>query len=275
MGFSSALQGTYEEDEAHAIFLIVVSHVLDYNRTDYLLNKERELTDAQYLEFDSILMQLKTGRPVQYILKETVFYGLPFKVTESVLIPRPETEELVDWILETAGSVPEIGSLIDIGTGSGCIAVSFKKNLPAIDVIGLDVSEKAIEIASANAILNEVVIDFIKADIRNFRTEQKFDIVVSNPPYITIDEKEEMHRNVLENEPHLALFVSNERPLIFYECIADFALQSLNKDGMLFFEINEHFGKETVDMLASKSFTNIVLRKDMQGKDRMICCKLS
>jgi len=276
--FNATLDKIYEAEEAHAIFLVAINSVLNYSRADYLLKKNEVVNGSDLVKLQDIATELKLGKPIQYILGETVFYGLPFKVSPAVLIPRPETEELVDWAIECSELADVTGSslrIIDIGTGSGCIAVSLKKNLPAAEVFALDVSEAAIEVASANATLNQVAINFIKADIRTFNTEQKFDLIISNPPYITPGEKEQMHKNVLVHEPHLALFVTHEKPLEFYEAIADFAWVSLSDMGLLFFEINEYLAKETIEMLKAKSFINIELRKDMQGKDRMIKCELA
>nr|WP_121272782.1 peptide chain release factor N(5)-glutamine methyltransferase [Pedobacter schmidteae] len=275
--FNTSLQDIYDEEEAHAIFLIALEAVLGYRRVDYLHKKTEVPDHLKLAKLQNMLKELKTGKPIQYVLGETIFYGLPFKVNPSVLIPRPETEELVAWILESCGLAAATGSelrMIDIGTGSGCIAISLKKNLPtATKVSALDISEAALSVSMANASINEVDINFIKADIREFSTSQKFDVVISNPPYITLKEKQQMHDNVLSHEPHLALFVADEKPLEFYESIADFAWQTLSDMGLLFFEINEHLSKETIEMLKLKSFINIELKKDIQGKDRMIKCQ--
>ena len=218
-------------------------------------------------------------KPIQYILGETYFYGLPFKVNPSVLIPRPETEELVDWILSVCRSEQienrqsSIKNLIDIGTGSGCIAISLKKNLPKGEVFALDIAKDTLATAQQNAILNDVDVNFIQDDILNSQISHlttQFSLIVSNPPYVKEDERPAMNNNVLANEPHRALFVTNENPLIFYDAIADFALQYLEKNGILFFEINEYLGEQTMQLLKDKNFINIELRKDMQGKDRMI-----
>lgn len=274
--FSKGLTEVYGAEEAHALFLIALNKVSGYSRTDFLMKKEETLPAGQTEKLEAVLAELNTGRPLQYILGETEFYGLRFKVGPAVLIPRPETEELVEWVIKNGALADATGSvlrIIDIGTGSGCIAVSLKKNLPHSEVSALDVSEEAIKIASANAADNQTTVNFINADIRSFSTKQKFDIIVSNPPYITAREKKEMHQNVLAHEPHLALFVANEKPLEFYESIADFAWLCLSDMGLLFFEINEHLAKETIEMLQAKSFINIELRKDMQGKDRTIKCE--
>ncbi|MEJ5996060.1 peptide chain release factor N(5)-glutamine methyltransferase [Pedobacter sp. Du54] len=280
--FIDELASHYDVDEAKAIFLLVIEHYLKIDKANYILKKEHELADENVKIIESILFQLKAGRPIQYILGETMFYGLPFKVNESVLIPRPETEELVAWVIEKLKKA-EPATLLDIGTGSGCIAISLKKNLPQLAVTALDISSEALGIAKENALLNDIELSFVEHNILTSQISQfpttnsilntAFSVIVSNPPYITQNEKMDMHENVLANEPHLALFVSNERPLLFYEVIADFALKNLTENGLLFFEINEYLGKETVEMLAKKGFNTIELRKDMQSKDRMICCK--
>jgi release factor glutamine methyltransferase len=274
--FTDDLTLLYDRDEAKAIFHLVIEHYLKFSKFDYSLKKEHELIGNELNSIDLILTQLKTGVPIQYIIGETTFYRLPFKVDSSVLIPRPETEELVEWVLQKIGTFQSV-NFLDIGTGSGCIAISIKKNLPAIHVAALDVSSKALSIAKKNAILNKVDIDFIHKDILEKPIaihDRKYEVIASNPPYITQNEKEQMHENVLANEPHLALFVTNEKPLVFYEAIADFALVNLTENGLVFFEINEYLGKEMVQMLSDKGFEKIELRKDMQGKDRMICCSI-
>ncbi|WP_316766986.1 peptide chain release factor N(5)-glutamine methyltransferase [Pedobacter frigiditerrae] len=283
--FNESLTAIYQEDESHALFLVTLQHLLNFGRADYLLKKELEITDEQVAKFLTILKELKTGRPIQYVLGEAHFYGLTFKVDESVLIPRPETEELVEWIITVCSSQFSVGNsllqttnhqlptILDIGTGSGCIAISLKKNLPHTKVYALDIAADTIETAKQNANLNNVKVEFIKDDILTssvLHLPLPISIIVSNPPYIKEDEKPAMHQNVVDNEPHRALFVSNENPLIFYEAIADFALKNLSDNGLLFFEINEYLGEETVNLLDSKGFKNIELKKDMQGKDRMI-----
>jgi len=274
--FIRELNGLYDHEEASAVFGVVVRRVSGFDRGKLLLKSAESVPEDDLELYNGILAELKTGKPVQYVLGETTFYGLPFKVSPAVLIPRPETEELVEWVLESVAVEGMSGlQILDVGTGSGCIAVALKKHLGTATVSALDVSKDSLSIASDNASLNEVDIDFIEADIRMYSDTRKFDILVSNPPYITMDEKQAMHENVLRYEPHLALFVSNEDPLVFYRAIADFALSNLRSEGLLFFEINEYLGKETLQMLSVKSFTDIELRKDMQGKDRMIRCRLS
>jgi len=199
------------------------------------------------------------------------FYGLPLKINEHVLIPRPETEELVDWVIKEVKHKKD--SLLDIGTGSGCIPIAIKKNLPAISVSAIDISAEALKVASANALINGTEVNFIEADILSYSSDEKYDVIVSNPPYIRELEKADMHENVLAHEPHAALFVSDENPLIFYKTISDFAYINLNPNGYLFFEINEFLWEETLKILIDKGFKNIELRKDMQGKDRMIMAR--
>ncbi|MGV3545420.1 MAG: peptide chain release factor N(5)-glutamine methyltransferase [Pedobacter sp.] len=270
----------YEEEEVHLLFLIALEEVLGYTKTDYILKKQDLVPDTGLLKLNSILIELTTGKPIQYVIGHTQFYGLDFKVNPSVLIPRPETEELVEWILSVQRSKPVVENAmvnaLDIGTGSGCIAISLKKNLPKAYVTAADISTAALATAKQNALLNDVGVTFVEDDILDTKLEFphiKFDVIVSNPPYIKEDEKLEMHENVLANEPHTALFVSNERPLIFYEAIADFALKYLSDTGHLFFEINANLGKETIQMLAAKGFVDIRLKLDMQGKERMLSAK--
>jgi release factor glutamine methyltransferase len=286
--FKESLSAIYQEDECQALFLVTLQHLLNFSRANYLLKKEFEITDEQVTKFLAILKELQTGKPIQYILGQAHFYGLTFKVDESVLIPRPETEELVEWIISVCSSQfsvdnsllqtpnSQLPTILDIGTGSGCIAIALKKNLPNKKVYALDIAEDALEIAKQNAILNSVEVEFIKDDILNTQIsnlKSQISVIVSNPPYIKEDEKPAMHQNVLANEPHRALFVSNENPLIFYEAIAEFALKNLASNGLLFFEINEYLGEQTVSLLNNKGFKDIELRKDMHGKDRMIKAK--
>jgi release factor glutamine methyltransferase len=274
------LNNIYDGNETEALTLLVISEIAGLSKASIKAFPERELSAAQSQQLQSILTRLQTGEPVQYILGETEFYGLPFKVNPSVLIPRPETEELVEWILEVCGgpfaesSEQFNGSILDIGTGSGCIAISLKKNLPGAQVSAVDISETALQTAKANAALNKVEVHFVHNDILDWRAQAtKFDVynlIVSNPPYVTPHDKQQMHTNVTDHEPHSALFVSEDDPLLFYNSIADFALLKLTPNGLLFFEINENYGKQTVDMLGKKGFTDISLRQDMSGRDRMI-----
>lgn len=277
----------YTVNETEALSLLAISEITQLSKASIKAFPEREVSNDQAEKLKSILAQLQTGQPIQYILGVTEFYGLPFKVNPNVLIPRPETEELVEWVLSVAGGERqkvkgERLSILDIGTGSGCIAISLKKNLPEALVSAIDISEGALQIAKENATLNEVEVNFIHADILNYppapRTSlpaPEYQIIVSNPPYVTLEDKKQMHTNVTDFEPHTALFVPEHDPLIFYRAIADFALVNLTSGGYLFFEINESYGQETVDLLVAKGFINIELRKDMSSRDRMISSQLA
>ena len=271
--FLSETASVYEEDEVISLFYMITENVEGWSRSLVLINKNVEISVKKLETYKKIIYELLQGKPIQYILGEAYFYGLLFKVTPAVLIPRPETEELVEWILDTLkGSTTKINSILDIGTGSGCIAISLKKNLNDTNVTALDISSEALLIAEENAKLNNVAIGLLNENILDYDGNETYDLIVSNPPYVKMDEQPDMHTNVLAHEPHLALFVSNEKPLIFYETIADFASKHLSEEGKLFFEINEYLGKETADMLKLKGYKTIVIKKDMQGKDRMIYC---
>ena len=288
IAYKKALHDLYGTNEAEAITLIAIAEVCGFSNARIKAFPELELTSEQSEKLNELLDQLKTGKPIQYILGKTEFYGLPFNVNPSVLIPRPETEELVEWVISSVGSEElAVGSrrlavgggqlavdrVLDIGTGSGCIAISLKKHLPNAKVSAIDVSAKALKTAKENAELNEVEIDFIEADILDYKFEiehPKFEIIISNPPYVTLHDKTKMHINVTDFEPHTALFVPENDPLVFYKAIADFAIQNLQPNGLLFFEINESYGEQIVELLNDKGFKNIELRKDMSGRDRMI-----
>ena len=271
--FKQTLNGVYDANETEALTLLVVNEISALSKAQIKAFPEKEITVEQVESLNKILTRLQTGEPVQYILGHTEFYGLPFNVNISVLIPRPETEELVEWVLTSVGSCQlAVSNILDIGTGSGCIAISLKKNLQNTLVSAIDISTGALETAKQNADLNKVKVDFIQDDILNFKLEidSKFNIIVSNPPYVTLYDKTQMHTNVTDFEPHSALFVPEDDPLIFYKAIADFALNHLTEKGLLFLEINESLGKETVELLESKGFKNVELRKDMSGRDRMV-----
>ena len=241
-----------------------IEHCLGYNRSDCIIHSEQEITSLIANRLKQINTDLKTNKPIQYILGETEFYGLKLKVNEHTLIPRPETEELVDWVLKQ-----EFSSALDIGTGSGCIPIALAKHTNA-SIMAIDVSENALEVAKENAILNAVKVKFILQDILQSESLPKVDLIVSNPPYVLDNEKLKMKKNVLDYEPDLALFVANNNPLIFYKKIAQLAFESLNESGKLFFEINEQFGRETITMLTKLGFVNIALKKDINDKDRMV-----
>ena len=258
------LNGIVQEREIISLAYISIDFLLGYNRSDCIIHSDKDITSEVSDKIKQIIADLKTNKPIQHIIGETEFYELKFKVNEHTLIPRPETEELVKWILQH-----EFTSALDIGTGSGCIAIALRKNKSA-EISAIDVSESALLVAKENAKINEVEINFLLQDILKTTTLPKVDVIVSNPPYVLDKEKEIMLDNVLNNEPHLALFVPDNNPLLFYKKIAELAFTSLSKNGLLFFEINERFGKQTVAMLNAIGFVDIELKKDINDKDRMI-----
>jgi release factor glutamine methyltransferase len=276
--FRTTLSGIYDTKEIDSLCMIVLADITGTSTARIKAFPELEIPTVQAEKIGHMLTRLKTGEPVQYILGHTEFYGLPFKVNPSVLIPRPETEELVEWAISSwqfsVGSWQPPYNILDIGTGSGCIAISLKKNLPDAAVSAIDISTEALKTAKENAALNNADINFIEADILNLTQHSllniRYSIIVSNPPYVTLEDKKQMHTNVTDFEPHTALFVPENDPLIFYKAIADFAAAHLEKEGLLFFEINESYGEQTVDLLTNKLFKNIELRKDMSGRSRMI-----
>ena len=262
--FRQELSAVADEREITSWYYISMEYLLVYNRSDCIINSNQVLNKSQLSKIKQIVAELKTHKPIQYIFGKTEFYGLKIKVNEHTLIPRPETEQLVDWILKE-----NFVTALDIGTGSGCIPIALAKNTDA-KVLAIDVSEDALLIAEENAKNNEVEIDFIHQDILQTNSLQKVDLIVSNPPYVLESEKEKMQENVLDYEPELALFVEDKNPLIFYKKIASLAFNFLNENGKLFFEINAKFGKEIIEILADIGFVNIELKKDMNDKDRMI-----
>jgi len=276
--FLQELSSLYDEREIESFFYLVLESFHQKKRIDLALNPEMEMDALQLLRWESVIVELKKQKPIQYILGVTEFYGLPFLVNENVLIPRPETEELVELILKEEGKGKrEKGKVrvLDIGTGSGCIPIALKKNLPNADVYAIDISEKALATAQKNAEFNTVAIHFLLKNI--LETEdlgQQFDIIVSNPPYVRHLEKAEIKPNVLEFEPHLALFVDDNDALLFYRKITELAIKNLNPNGKLYFEINQYLGKETVALIESFGFKNVDLIKDIYGNDRMISAAL-
>ena len=275
--FIQELSSIYEEGEAESFFYLILEAKRQLKRIDLVLQPDLTFSEAELVVWNSILEDLKKEIPIQYLLGKTNFYGLDFEVNENVLIPRPETEELVEWILEDCGKIDTTSefSILDIGTGSGCIPISLKKQLPQAKVSAIDVSEKALEVAKGNAKLNGVEVNFILQNIlETTDLLESYDVIVSNPPYVRNLEKQEIKNNVLEYEPHLALFVADDDALIFYRKIGTLALKSLRPNGKLFFEINQYLGKETVDLLKDLGFQNVELRKDIYGNDRMILASL-
>ena len=261
----------YSKQEIESISKLIFEKVLGLSRLQVHLNQLTTIPEANLAQIKEILRRLIQFEPIQYIFGETEFYGLPFKVNSSVLIPRPETEELVDWIITDYRQLtPDI---LDIGTGSGCIPIALVKNLPGASAEGWDISTDALIVAKENAEINKVNISFLYADVLSQTIPShpnKYDIIVSNPPYVTDSEQSLMLKNVTDYEPHIALFVPDKDPLLFYKSIADIALTQLKQGGNLYFEINEKLGRETADLLFSKGFRNVQLKKDINGKERMI-----
>ena len=271
--FHQQLKEIYIENEIDSLFFIALEYVTSISKIEYILQKEEEISEEKLIELKFILEELTKNKPIQYITKNAYFYGLNFYVNEKVLIPRQETNELVDWVLMSVTHSKPI-KILDIGTGSGCIAITLKKNLPLSEVFAIDISNEAIQIAQKNANDNEVEINFLQKNILEINDlKSNFDIIISNPPYVRELEKLEMAPNVLDNEPHLALFVPDNNPLLFYEKITEIALKNLTKDGMLFFEINQYLSEETKKMIENKGFKNVTLRKDLQENYRMILAK--
>lgn len=271
--FFDSLKNIQDEQEIESFFFILTEYLHNIKRVDVALNPNFELSEDDVEKWNAILAELQLEKPIQYITGDAWFFRLRFEVNENTLIPRPETEELVEWILSSS-IIHHPSSILDIGTGTGCIPISLKTNLPKANVSAIDVSEKALEVAKRNAISNKVDISFIQANILEVEDlSQYFDIIVSNPPYVRNLEKEEIKKNVLDYEPHLALFVEDTDALLFYRKIAQLALKNLAPNGLLFFEINQYLGKETVELLENLGFKNIELKKDMYGNDRMIRCK--
>tara|TARA_B110000091_G_C13809772_1_gene474416 strand:+ start:1299 stop:2183 length:885 start_codon:yes stop_codon:yes gene_type:complete len=279
--FSESLSETYPKKEIDSFFFILMEEKLKLQRIDTVLNPDFLIDTATVVVLKIILKRLQKEEPIQYILGKTEFYGLPFLVDKNTLIPRPETEELVEWILSEiqkiqGGNQKTPLAILDIGTGTGCIPITLAKNTVNTVITAIDISAAALRVAKKNAVLNSVPVNFIMQDIlKTTQLPQKYNLIVSNPPYVRELEKVEISANVLENEPHLALFVANKNPLVFYDKIADLAKQQLNENGMLFFEINQYLGKETVKMLEEKGFQNIQLKKDLSGNDRMLLCRLA
>lgn len=268
--FNEALLGFYPETEIDSFFNMLSEHVLKMKRIDISQNLYAVVSGKKYEKFQAAVERLKKNEPIQYIIGDTEFYGLELKVTPSVLIPRPETEELVDLIIKSSKEESNI-SILDIGTGSGCIAIALAKHLPNADIFALDVSPEALKIAEQNAEINNVEVTFMEADILDWNFEDlQFDVIVSNPPYVRELEKEAMSANVLDHEPHLALFVDDDDALLFYKTISDVAAKVLKPNGLLYFEINENLGKDTVELLSDSGCFNAELKKDIFEKDRMI-----
>ena len=281
--FNETLKKIYPITEIDSFFFLLLEEYLGFRRVDIVLKSDFKITQETLNLLQSATKQLEHEVPLQYIIGKTEFYGLPFVVNKHVLIPRPETEELVACVVSESSRVKTFNTstkqttetkqlkILDIGTGSGCIPISLKKQLPFAKISAIDISKEALSVARKNAVLNNVDIHFILQDIlKTVALDQHYDIIISNPPYVRELEKKELKNNVLKNEPHVALFVENDNPLIFYAKIAELAKKYLNKNGLLFFEINQYLGTETIDLVNKKGLRNIQLKKDMFGNDRII-----
>ena len=267
------LNGFYSASELGIIARQLVAKVTGLSHTDILINKSINLTDKQIQLFENFFERLKKFEPIQYIVGETEFFGMRFFVNNNVLIPRPETEELIEWILSRYDKNREI-KILDIGTGSGCIAIALKKFLPNSQVFALDISENALKTAKQNAEQNGVKIEFLHKDIlSDFIDETQWDIIVSNPPYIPENEKDNISSNVLDYEPHLALFVPENSPLLFYERIIDFTKKHSSAYGEIYFEIHYDKARDIEDLLLRNSFVEVEVKKDLSGNERMIRAK--
>lgn len=264
------LQPFYPKKEIEGFIKLIFSHLKNYSLTDLVLKREEILDKEDISAIREMVERLKLNEPIHYIIGTTEFYGLRLNVNPSVLIPRPETEELVDWIVKSETAV---NSVLDIGTGSGCIALALKKIFTETSVRGCDISDEALIVAGRNAALNHLEVGFFMADIFQWsaiKWPSKFDLIVSNPPYVTDDERHLMNVNVTGYEPHQALFVPDDNPLKFYTSIVQFASEWLNQNGKVYFEINEMFGKQVAGLLHSNGFAHVEIKKDLQGKERMV-----
>lgn len=272
--YKTELSSIYDNDELYAIFELVCDHYLGYSKTDTRLKFQGNLNQSDVLKIYHTAKALKTGMPIQYIFGEADFYNLKFKVNSSTLIPRPETEELVDLIIKQSkqeGRNNQSLTILDIGTGSGCIPITLKENIPNSKVTGIDISEQALEIAKQNVTRNNVDVEFIVQDVlSNFLIlNSTFSIIVSNPPYVLNSEAKQMDARVLEHEPHLALFVEDTDPIIFYKRIIDLCTKYLEEKGYLYFELNPMYANDVKNYAnASKIFNFTEIIQDMSGKER-------
>ena len=272
--FLETLSKVYDAAEAESLFYICLEELKGWKKVDLAMNNNAELDRVELVKWNEVLTQLEQERPIQYIFGNAHFYGLEFFVDENTLIPRPETEELVEWIINENKGKKDI-KILDIGTGSGCIAITLAKNLPQAKLYAIDVSKDALAKARGNAVRNEVNVTFIEKDILMADSlPESFDVIVSNPPYVRNLEKQEIKNNVLQYEPHLALFVDDNDPLLFYRKIAKLGNGTLAVNGKIYFEINQYLGSQTVSMLEEEGYKNVILKKDMYGNDRMVSCDI-
>lgn len=274
---NEALKGLYHPDEIKFIGKMLLMEMAEMTPNQIYACKDKIFPEETLETLFAAVKRISENEPIQYVIGHTYFYDLKFKVAPGVLIPRPETEELVDWILRDP-SVLSIHNphILDIGTGSGCLAISLAKNLAPAKVDAWDISPVALDICNENATLNQVALHTSKMDVlqpKELPENESWHIIVSNPPYIKPDEAATMKRNVLDFEPHLALFASENNPLEFYEAISKFAFKTLENNGLLYFEINEHLGEETLEAVQKQGFKSVEIKKDINGKSRMIRAK--
>jgi release factor glutamine methyltransferase len=286
------LRGIYEEQEAINITNLAIEHATGLSKTQRVEKKQTELSEPELEQLQKDLSRLKIYEPIQYVMNKTWFYGMELYVDKNVLIPRPETEELVQWIISDmkasrkdvfirrsmeADETTQL-KILDVGTGSGCIALALKNAMPKAEVWGCDVSDEALNVARRNGSTLNIRVDFQGVNFLD-EAQQKHlptvDVIVSNPPYVPLKDKDQMHLNVVKHEPHTALFVPNEDPLIFYKALAQFGKKRLYKGGSIFMEIHEGLGQDVVAIFEMHGYSNIELRRDMQGKDRMVKAHLN
>ncbi len=270
--FHQELKDLFPEKEINTFLYLLLEKIANLSRLDLVLFPDKKLDEKQISQFEKALHRLKNHEPIQYIIGETEFYGLKFIVNKNVLIPRPETEELVDWIIKDFQNFSDDFSILDIGTGSGCIAISLASKLKKADISALDISAKALKTAKENAEINKVKINFQQKNILGISANfnKKYEVIVSNPPYIRELEKKEMQSNVLAHEPHLALFVKDDDALLFYREILKFAEKNLTKNGKLYFEINEYLPEEMKELIREFKVKKYEFKKDIFGKYRMM-----
>lgn len=269
--FSERLKGAFSEREIRMMFQLCAEKRLNLSSSELLLSDSVRMSESDLLFFRSVVKRLQNNEPFQYICGETEFYGLRIKTDSRVLVPRPETEELVDWIVKS--QYDDMTNLADVCSGSGCIALALKSKLPQVNVSGFDVSEGALDLSRENALFNSLDVRFDKLDVLESELpfeDDSLDVIVSNPPYVTENEKIGMQEHVLLHEPHLALFVDNDLPFVFYDKIACQAAKKLKQEGWLYFEINEKYGSEMIALMEQHGYQNIELKEDLQGKNRMI-----
>jgi len=273
--FIDALSDLYPSQEVLSFFTILVEKHLDLSRLEVALKPNHSVSLTVSKKIKNAIQRLRKFEPIQYIVNGVEFYNLKFYVNRNVFIPRPETEELVFWIVDRhKNRDSKLRRILDIGTGSGCIAISLAFNLPDYKVSAFDISSEALDVARKNAIINNVNVDFFKEDVLNCKKlPKKYDIIVSNPPYIIENEKDKMQSNVLKYEPDIALFVNNDDPLLFYRKIAQLGQKHLISEGSIYFEINEYLGSELLILLKTEGYKEITLQKDIFGKYRMVKCR--